>query len=113
VRLRFFYQPVTDVDAASSFYRALGFEEDWRDGEMRALKIPGSSARLLLEEGTGGPGLFLVVEDARAFRRERPDLDYLEEPTKISPGWLVRFRDPGGNVVRVMDDSTSKERQSG
>ncbi len=114
MRLRFLYQPVKDVAQAAAFYRdELGLQEAWREGEAVAFTLPGSNISLMLDqdpdEATGGP--FFVVEDVVDFyERNRDRLSFLGAPTPIGPGMYVRFTDPSGNVIRVMDDTTSRER---
>lgn len=114
MRLRFFYQPVDDIEAAATFYReVLGLEEAWREGSTVAFDLPGSGAALMLDEdpSAGLGALFFVVPSVADFyRRNRASLSFLEEPRPIPPGLLARFTDPSGNVIRVMDDSTSVER---
>lgn len=115
MRLRFFYQPVTDLEDAATFYRdVLGWTEAWREGTTTAaFTMPGSDLSIMLDEDPSEPagGPFLVVEDVRAFYEENKGrLDFIEEPVAIAPGMYARFTDPSGNVIRIMDDTTSRER---
>ena len=114
MRLRFIYQPVADIDAAAAFYRdTLGLEPDWQEGpNTMAFKLPGSNIAIMLDrdpgEGTTGP--FFVVDDVLSFYEENRDrLSFIEPPQRIPPGMYARFRDPSGNIIRVMDDTSSRE----
>jgi catechol 2,3-dioxygenase-like lactoylglutathione lyase family enzyme len=114
MRLRFWYQPVGDLETAAAFYRdTLGLEEAWREGSTMAFGLPGSDAKLMIDEdpAENGAGLFFVVPNvAEFYESNRGRMAFLEEPRSIGPGMLVRFTDPAGNVIRLMDDTTSEER---
>jgi catechol 2,3-dioxygenase-like lactoylglutathione lyase family enzyme len=115
MKLRFFYQPVRDIEAALAFYcGVLGFEEGWREGSTTAsVTLPGAQIGMLLDEDANEPpgGPFFVVDDVVAYYEQNRDrLDFAGEPSPIGPGMYARFTDPSGNVIRIMDDTTSRER---
>jgi catechol 2,3-dioxygenase-like lactoylglutathione lyase family enzyme len=114
MRLRFIYQPADDLETAEAFYRdELGFEEAWREGpSTMAFKVPGTEVQMLLDVDPSDPGSgpFFVVESvAEFYESNRARLQFLEPPKAIPPGMFARFTDPSGNVIRIMDDTTSRE----
>lgn len=73
--------PVSDVDRAKSFYKAMGFREDIdyvRDGDFRVIQFtpPGSECSIIIGRGitSAEPGsvqnLHLIVRDIEAARAE-------------------------------------------
>lgn len=113
MKLRFVYMPVKSAGEALAFYRdALGFDELWREGEETIALKTGGDVALMLDEDTTDTkaGPFFVVEDVRDFyARNKSALSFLGEPRRIPPGWYVTFEDPSGNVLRLMDDTESRE----
>lgn len=111
MHLRFFALPAPDLEAACAFYQALGMDISFADEGVAGVAIPGSDTRFLLDPDITSPTPILVVDDAVAFFEQNRDrLDFIGEPFAIGPGMMASFTDPGGTVVRVMDDSTSNER---
>ena len=113
MKLRFVYMPVKSAAEALAFYRdSLGFDELWREGDATIALKTGGDVALMLDEDTteSQPGPFFVVDDVRAFyERNAGTLSFLGEPRRIPPGWYVTFEDPAGNVLRLMDDTESRE----
>ena len=111
MRLEFCYLPTSDLAASLRLYRdTLGFDELWREGEQTVgLAIPGNEAALMID-GAGlegwGPGPIFGVDSVRDFHAEHAELDVVTEPFEIPGGMLMALRDPGGNVVYVLDQSS-------
>ena len=55
---------------------------------------------------TGGLGRCSASTVSAAFRAEHQDLEVVSEPQEIPGGMLMALRDPGGNFVYVLDQST-------
>jgi catechol 2,3-dioxygenase-like lactoylglutathione lyase family enzyme len=113
MKLEFCYLPTTDLAASLRLYRdTLGFDELWREGEQTVgLAIPGNEAALMID-GAGldgwGPGPIFGVESVTDFRAEHAELDVVTEPYEIPGGYLMAARDPCGNMLYVMDQSTDE-----
>jgi catechol 2,3-dioxygenase-like lactoylglutathione lyase family enzyme len=111
MKLEFCYLPTTDLAASLRLYRdTLGFDELWREGEQTVgLAIPGNEAALMID-GAGldgwGPGPIFGVDSVVEFRARHQDLDVVNEPFEIPGGYLMAARDPAGNMIYVMDQST-------
>ena len=111
MRLEFCYLPTSDLAASLRLYRdALGFDELWREGEQTVgLAIPGNEAALMID-GAGldgwGPGPIFGVDSVRDFHAEHAELDVVTEPFEIPGGYLMAARDPAGNMLYVIDQST-------
>ena len=111
MKLEFCYLPTSDLAASLRLYRdALGFDELWREGDTTVgLAIPGNEAALMID-GAGlegwGPGPIFGVDRVVDFRAEHPELDVVTEPYEIPGGHLMAARDPAGNMIYVMDQST-------
>ena len=111
MRLEFCYLPTSDLAASLRLYRdTLGFDELWREGEQTVgLAIPGNEAALMID-GAGlegwGPGPIFGVDSVRDFRAEHAELDVVTEPFEIPGGFLMAARDPAGNMLYVIDQST-------
>ena len=111
MRLAFSYLPTRDLGASLRLYRdTLGFDELWREGDHTAgLAIPGTEVALMIDAAAPpdwGPGPIFGVDRVTAFRAEHDDLDVVAEPHEIPGGMIMALRDPGGNVVYVLDQST-------
>jgi catechol 2,3-dioxygenase-like lactoylglutathione lyase family enzyme len=111
MRLDFCYLPTNDLDASLRLYRdTLGFDELWREGEETVgLAIPGNEAALMIDAAAmegWGPGPIFGVDSVVDFRAQHGELDVLTEPFEIPGGYLMAARDPSGNMLYVMDQST-------
>ena len=53
-----------------------------------------------------GPGPMFGVDRVTEFRARHDDLEVVAEPQEIPGGMLMALRDPGGNFVYVLDQST-------
>ena len=115
MRLEFIYLPTQDLPSALALYRdAMGFDELWREGELTvALAVPGSETALMIDaaaEPGSGPGPMFGVEHVDEwFAGKEETLDVLMPPSDIPGGRLMAFRDPAGNHVYVLDQSTTDE----
>jgi catechol 2,3-dioxygenase-like lactoylglutathione lyase family enzyme len=113
MRLDFIYLPTDDLPSALALYRdGLGFDEVWREGELTvALAIEGTETALMVDAAAApgaGPGPIFGVDgvDEWLAGRQEP-LDVFMPPSDIPGGRLMGFRDPAGNHVYVMDQSTA------
>ena len=52
-----------------------------------------------------GPGPIFGVDRVNAFRAEHDDLEVVAEPQEIPGGMIMALRDPGGNLVYLLDQS--------
>jgi catechol 2,3-dioxygenase-like lactoylglutathione lyase family enzyme len=113
MRLDFIYLPTQDLPAALALYRdALGFDEQWREGELTVgLGIPGSETAIMVDaaaEPGAAPGPIFGVDRVDDWL-DGKTLDVFMPPSDIPGGRLMGFRDPAGNHVYVMDQSTADE----
>jgi catechol 2,3-dioxygenase-like lactoylglutathione lyase family enzyme len=114
MRLEFIYLPTKDLQSALALYRdGLGFDELWREGELTVgLGIEGSETALMVDaaaEPGAGPGPIFGVERVDRWPADRQEpLDVFMPPSDIPGGRLMGFRDPAGNQVYVMDQSTAE-----
>jgi len=112
MRLEFIYMPTPDLDAALALYRdTLGFDELWREGDTTVgLAAPGGNVALMVDaaaEPGMGPGPMFVTDDVTAFHaRHDGAYELTLPPFEIPGGFMSGFRDPGGNCVYVLDQST-------
>ena len=111
MRLAFSYLPTRDLGASLRLYRdTLGFDELWREGDHTVgLALPGTDVALMIDAAAPpewGPGPIFGVDRVTEFRARHDDLDVVTEPQEIPGGTLMALRDPGGNVVYVLDQST-------
>jgi catechol 2,3-dioxygenase-like lactoylglutathione lyase family enzyme len=111
MKLEFCYLPTNDLAASLRLYRdTLGFDELWREGDDTVgLAIPGTDAALMVDAAAvpdWGPGPMFGVERVTDFRAEHDELDVVTEPMEIPGGMLMALRDPGGNMLYVLDQST-------
>jgi len=110
MKLTFLYQPVRDIKESVEFYRALGLDEAWREGDGTvAFKLPGSPVELMLDHvsGDSGPGGFFEVESVDKFVAEHQDFDWSGEIFEMPGGRGASFRDPSGNWIHLFDQSTA------
>ena len=107
MKLELVYLPVPEIAPALAFYRdTLGFDEAWREGDGTiALAVPDSDVMLMLDHETDGrPGpMFTTPSVAEFLERHGDAIDVVIGPHEIPDGTLVGFRDPGGNLVYVLD----------
>jgi hypothetical protein len=112
MKLTFLFQPVKDVKESAAFYRKLGLEEAWREGETTvAFKLPGTEVELMLDTPPGdgpewGGGGMYAIENVDAFMTEHPDLKWVGEVIDLPGGRSATFLDPSGNAVHLFDQST-------
>jgi catechol 2,3-dioxygenase-like lactoylglutathione lyase family enzyme len=111
MRLEFTYLPTADLGASLRLYRdTLGFDELWREGDHTVgLAVPGTDVALMIDAAAPpgwGPGPIFGVDRVTEFRAAHDGLEVLTEPEEIPGGMLMALRDPGGNCVYVMDQST-------
>lgn len=113
MKLEMTYLPVPDLDAALRLYRdTLGFDEAWREGDTTAgLQVPDSDMVLMLDVDPDlQPGPMFVVPSVSAFLDRVGDaLDVVVGPMAIPDGSLAAFRDPGDNIVYVLDQSDATD----
>jgi catechol 2,3-dioxygenase-like lactoylglutathione lyase family enzyme len=110
MKLTFLYQPVRDIKESAAFYRGLGLDEAWREGDTTvAFKLPGSPVELMLDTATGesGPGGFFEVESVDKFIADRQDLNWSGEVIDMPGGRAAAFRDPSGNWIHLFDQSAA------
>ncbi|PZF83452.1 VOC family protein [Jiangella anatolica] len=112
MKLSYIYVSVPDLKEALAFYRdELGLEEAWREGEGTvAFQLPNSPIQLMVdvppdsgENWSTGP--FYEVDDLGKFVAEHGGLAWVGEPIEIPGGRSASFRDPGGNIMHVFDQS--------
>jgi catechol 2,3-dioxygenase-like lactoylglutathione lyase family enzyme len=111
MQLTFAYTPVRDLPQALAFYRdTLGWEESWREGDTTvALQLPGTDVEVMLDQvdDDSRPGPVFVVESVKDFQETfRDRLPFDGEPQEIPGGYWTNFRDPSGNVIYALDQST-------
>lgn len=113
MKLAFLFTPTSDLEASLALYRdGLGFSEVWREGDATvALALPGTEVQLMLDahDPAAPAGPLFVVDSVEAFHASRPEaLAVVDGPSEIPGGLLATYRDPGGAVVYVMDQSTDQ-----
>ncbi len=111
MHLVFSYLPTRDLAASLRLYRdTLGFDELWREGDHTVgLALPDTDVALMIDTAAPpewGPGPMFGVDSVTAFRAGHDGLEVLAEPHEIPGGMLMALRDPGGNFVYVLDQST-------
>lgn len=111
MKLEMVYLPVPDLQAALGLYRdTLGFDEAWREGDTTVgLQLPDSDVMLMVDvdpEGSPGP-MFMVDSVADVVDGHGDALDVVMGPVEIPDGYLAAFRDPGDNLVYLIDQSTA------
>ena len=111
MHLVFSYLPTRDLGASLQLYRdTLGFDELWREGDHTAgLAIPDTDVALMIDAASPpewGPGPIFGVDRVTEFRAQHDDLEVVAEPHEIPGGMFMALRDPGGNFIYVLDQST-------
>ena len=116
MKLELVYVPVPEIAPALAFYRdTLGFDEAWREGDATVgLTVPGSDVGLMLDhQAEGQPGPMFTTPSVTEFLDRHGDaIDVVIGPLEIPDGTLVAFRDPGGNLVYVLDQGGAADGQS-
>ena len=103
--------PVSDLDAALSFYRdELGHKLAWRDASAAGLKVPESDVELVLHaEARPIETDFLVDSVPVAVNRfVRAGGKLITGPFEIRIGLCAVLQDPWGNRLVVLDTSKGK-----
>ena len=111
MKLEFLFTPTSDLKGSLALYRdGLGFIEAWREGDATvALALPGTDVQLMLDshDPSAPVGPLFVVDSVEAFHSGRPEtLAVIDGPSAIPGGFLVKYQDPGGATIYVMDQST-------
>ncbi|RIQ28610.1 VOC family protein [Jiangella rhizosphaerae] len=115
MKLSYIYVSVPDLKEALVFYRdELGLDEAWREGESTvAFQLPNSPIQLMVdvppdsgENWSTGP--FYEVDDLAAFMEKHSGFAWVGEPIEIPGGRSASFRDPGGNIMHVFDQTASE-----
>ena len=99
--------PVSDLDAAISFYRdRLGHPLVWRDGEAAGFALPETDAELVVHLRIG-PETDILVDDVDVALEEflAAGGEMVQLPFDIAIGRCARVRDPFGNVIVILDQS--------
>ena len=110
MKLTFLYQPVRDIKESAAFYRDLGLDEVWREGDTTvAFKLPGTEVALMLDVpgNDEGPGGFFQVDSVDKFIAEHPDFNWTGEVFEMPGGRGSSFRDPSGNWIHLFDQSAA------
>ena len=100
--------PVEDLDEALRFYQqALGHELIWRDDRAAGLRLPDSTAELVLHTDARPIETDLAVASVpEAIERfKRAGGSVVVEPFEIRIGLCAVVRDPWQNHLVVLDDS--------
>ena len=111
MKLMFLYQPVKDLKESVDFYRKLGLDEAWREGEGTvAFALPGTEVQLMLDVPPGegpewGPGPFFAVDSLDRFMADHPDLKLVGEIIDVPGGRSGTFLDPAGVAIHLFDES--------
>jgi catechol 2,3-dioxygenase-like lactoylglutathione lyase family enzyme len=102
---------VADLDAAISFYRdCLGHRVLWRSDEAVGFALPDTDAELVVHLHIGPETDVLVenVDEAFAFFLNAGG-EAIEPPFDIAIGRCARVRDPFGNELTLLDQSSALE----
>ncbi len=100
--------PVDDLDEALRFYQqALGHELIWRDDRAAGLRLPDSTAELVLHTDARPIETDLAVASVPEAidRFKRAGGSVVVEPFEIRIGLCAVVRDPWQNHLVVLDDS--------
>jgi lactoylglutathione lyase len=103
-----FSLPVADLDEALRFYRdSLGHELIWRDDNAAGLRLPESSAELVLHTDTRPMETDLAVASVReaVSRIVEAGGTVVVEPFEIRIGLCAVVCDPWGNHIVILDQS--------
>jgi catechol 2,3-dioxygenase-like lactoylglutathione lyase family enzyme len=95
---------VKDMAASITYYETrLGFEEEWRHGDMASVWRDGFSIYLNAgDQGSAGTWVWIGVEDVDSLYAEFKASGALfrQQPTNYSWGFEMRVEDPDGHVLR-------------
>jgi lactoylglutathione lyase len=100
--------PVPDLEAALAFYSTdLGHQLIWRTGRAAGLKLPGSSAELVLHTDDRPMETDLAVDSVpeALARFTAAGGTVLRGPFDIQIGRCALVADPWGNVLVILDAS--------
>jgi lactoylglutathione lyase len=100
--------PVSNLDAALAFYSAkLGHELIWRSNAAAGLRLPGSSAELVLHTGDRPMETDLTVDSVpeALTRFTSAGGKILRGPFEIQIGRCAVVADPWNNVLVILDGS--------
>ncbi len=111
MKLEFLLVPTANLEASLALYRdGLGFTEVWREGDATvALSLPGCDVQLMLDSNAADApvGPVFVVDSVGAFDADRPaSLAVVDPPSEIPGGFMATYRDPGGAIIYIIDQST-------
>ncbi|WP_353828431.1 VOC family protein [Agromyces sp. SYSU T0242] len=113
MQIEMLYVPTSDLAASLAFYRdRLGWTELWREGATTAAVVaPDGGIQVMLDQDPdAAPGPMFVVDRVLEFHRSRPDgVEVLAGPAEIPGGYLATYREPGGSVLYVIDQSSDAE----
>jgi len=97
---------VPDLESGLSFYRdKLGHPLIWRSAGSAGLRLPGSTAEIVLQTGQAGQEVDLTVSsaDAAAQRFAQAGGQVVVPPFEIQIGRCCVVRDPWGNQLVLLD----------
>ncbi|RLV50717.1 hypothetical protein D9V37_01765 [Nocardioides mangrovicus] len=105
MRLTFYYAPVTDLAAATAYYRdQLGFDEAWREGDDTvSFWMPGRVGQVMLSLTEQPPGPMYLVDDLAEWLASHPGVDLISPPYAIPGGRVAGVRGPESNAYYVFD----------
>jgi lactoylglutathione lyase len=100
--------PVSDLDAAITFYERLGHEVIWRRRGQAGLRLPDTDAELVLQTERPRATVDLLVEDVPAAveRFVAAGGRVVVDPFPIEIGLCAVVADPHGNELELLDMST-------
>ncbi|MGD7789076.1 VOC family protein [Propionibacteriaceae bacterium Y1700] len=114
MKLEILYVPTTNLEASLAFYRdRLGWTELWREGATTAALTSGDGdIQVMLDADPDAPmGPMFVVDSVLAQHETMPTgVEVLAKPAEIPGGWLATYREPGGSVLYVIDQSTDAQK---
>ena len=105
--------PVSDLDAALTFYRdSLGHELIWRDAKAAGLRLPDSDAELVLhtDERPIETDLLVASVPAAIERFVQAGGRVVEGPFEIRIGLCAVIEDPWQNRLVILDSSKGQLR---
>lgn len=94
--------PVTDIEAAKSFYRdRLGFELDWDAGTICSVSRDGHCLMLAQNGEASAPAMaWMGLEtDALMTRVLEMGLEIAQEPRNDPFAYHMKIKDPDGNIL--------------
>lgn len=114
MRLEILYIPTTSLDASLAYYRdVLGWKELWREGASTAALVgpDADGIRVMLDEDPTAPmgPMFVVESVVREHAALADGVEVIAEPAEIPGGWIATYREPGGSVYYLIDQSTDAQ----